>query len=418
MEIVPFWELIKDQIFGKINNMNLKNRIHRFFLGLVVICLTNCTEEFVPKTETFESLLVIEGNITNELKQHKIQLSKTFRFEDESGTFGESNAEVIVVDSDQNEYVFEETDSGVYISTTSFQAISGLEYTLSIRTSDGKSYVSDPVVLPAETEIDNLYAERMTNDDGLEGVGIFVDSFDATGNASFYRYEYAETYRFVAPSFSFIDLEVISEDPFVVDFTPRPIEKRTCYKTDLSTDIILAKTEGLNENRISRFLVHFVGTDDYSISDRYSIQVNQFVQSREAQVFYETIEDFSGSETLFSQIQPGFIAGNINAIENPDENVLGFFQVSSVSSKRIFFNYRDFFVVEDLPPYFFSCDGIAPPIMPSPVFFLSVYNTGLFLFVEETGVNDVETGPYLLVIKECGDCTEIGNSEVPEFWEN
>lgn len=384
---------------------------------LTILCFASCTEEFVPNTETFENLLVIEGNVTDELKQHEILLSRTSRFEEE-GVLGESGAEVRVVDDQQNEYLFQESDTGKYISVESFQAIQDREYTLFIKTTEGKSYSSDAVKLPQKTDISNLYAERITNDEGQEGIGIFVDSFDTTGDAAFYRYEFEETYRFVAPSFEFSDLVVVSEDPFVVDFEPRPIEKRVCYKTDPSSGIILTTTEDFDENQVSKFRVRFVGTDNYIISDRYSILVKQFVQSREAHLFYETILNFSNSETLFSQIQPGFVQGNITAVEDPTENVIGLFQVTSVSSKRIFFNYRDFFVVEDLPPYFESCEGDAPPIQPSPRIFLNVYETGLFVYAGETGVSDSSTGPYLLVRKACGDCTEIGNSEPPEFWES
>lgn len=389
-------------------------QLHKILFIPLVPILLSCTEEFVPRTEAFENILVIEANITDELKNQEILLSRTFPFEEE--VLGEVNAEVKVIDDLNNEYLFQETKPGTYMSVSAFQAIPNRVYSLSIKTSDGKSYISDTAVLPQKTKIDNLYAERMINDDGIDGVGIFVDSFDPSGEASFYRYKYAETFRFAAPEFNFFDFVIVNEVPLQVAFVPRPPEKETCYKTNFSSDIILTKTGDLNENKVSKFLVRFIGSNDYTISDRYSILVDQFIESREAHSFFETLKEFSRSQTLFSQIQPGFIAGNITSTENPSENVLGLFYVTSVSSKRIFFNYRDLFPEEDLPPFFVECNVSAPRITPS---FPAIINTGLFIFAGNNGDPEFgQGGPWKFVEKECGDCTEIGNTEVPIFWEN
>jgi hypothetical protein len=55
------------------------------------------------------------------------------------------------------------------------------------------------------------------------------------------------------------------------------------------------------------------------------------------------LKELSGSDGILSQNQPGFFFGNIKSVENPNEKVIGYFEVSSVSSQRIFFNYEDVF---------------------------------------------------------------------------
>ncbi len=398
----------------------MKKYSHKYQLiqALFLIILLNaCTEEFVPKTEAFENLLVIEANITDELKRQEVLITRTFRFEEDS-SLAERNADVKVVDDQSNEYLFEEETPGIYHSVEPFQAIPEREYSLLITTTDDRSYTSDPVILPPKARIDNLYAERITSDDGLMGIGIFVNSFDPLGQAAFYRYEFDETYRFNAPKFNFLDLRIISSNPLEVDFVRRSIDKRTCYKTDTSAGVLITKTEDFDQNRVSDFLVRFIDVNNYIISDRYSILVKQFVQSENANTFYETLLRFSNSETLFSQIQPGFIRGNIRSPENIEENVLGLFQVTSVSKKRIFFNYRDFFLTEDLPPYFGDCFDIAPPIQPRPNSFLRTLFSGQYVFTGLTGENNFNRGPYLLTTRACGDCTAIASSEPPSFWED
>ncbi|HMB64166.1 MAG TPA: DUF4249 family protein, partial [Eudoraea sp.] len=76
----------------------------------ISICLlfNRCIEPVEPQAIVeFENILVIDATITDELKQQKIVLSRTFSFEDE-GSGPETNAQVTVVEDGQNEITFQE----------------------------------------------------------------------------------------------------------------------------------------------------------------------------------------------------------------------------------------------------------------------------------------------------------------------
>ncbi len=397
--------------------MTVNNHIKSIYLILLtIVCLVSCTEEFIPQTETFESILVVEATLTDELKTQNVFLSRTFRFEDQEPQ-GEENAAVKITDDLQNEYVFNETEPGKYISEIKFQALPERQYILSVKTKDNALYTSSSVALPKKTSIDRLYAQKTINDKGVEGLGIFVDSSGPENEISYYRYKFEETYRFTAPEFFDLDLVVLSVNPFVTETTTRPVDKKVCYKTDFSNDLILASTEDLVENKLQKFLIRFIEKDNIIINDRYTIVINQFTETLEARNFYETLNDFSNSETLFSQIQPGFIVGNINNIDNPKENVLGLFQVSSFLSERIFFNYRDFFSNNQPVNYFIDCTRVSPPIIPTNATLISFLNDG-FLLDGFTGENNGNVGPFFIVPGACGDCTQIGDNIVPDFWKD
>ncbi|WP_411030555.1 DUF4249 domain-containing protein [Spongiimicrobium sp. 3-5] len=377
----------------------------------------NCTEPFEPKTETFESALVIEATITNELKAHEILLSRTFRFE-EDGPITESGASVSITDDTQNTYLFEETAPGTYSATAPFAAEPNREYVLSVTTNDGRAYTSTPTRLTATTQIDNMYAERITNDNGVEGMAIFVDSFDPSGNSQYYRYKYEETYRIIAPRWGPSDLFLDTTVPCGVKIERRQTEERTCYTTDLSNSIIITSTNSFTEDRVTRFPVRFINRNNYIMSHRYTILVKQFVQSPEAFTFFETLRDFSGSESLFSETQPGFFAGNVTSVDNRDEKVLGYFDIASVVERRLFFNYADFFPGEDLPPYIDPCNDSAPPLVSrsgSCVLSVFVANNQIRYLTsnDDAGLGE---GPHKVVPRVCGDCTVLGAIEVPEFW--
>ncbi len=377
--------------------------------------LIGCVEPFEPETVTFESALVVEATITDELKTQEIFLSRTFEFEAE-GPEAETNAQVRVTDDQGNSYVFTESEPGIYRSNSAFMAESGRNYSLNITTSDNRSYSSEQAQLPATTSLDSIYAERIVNADGVEGLAIFADSFDPSGNASNYRYVYEETFRIIAPRWFPEDLVPIPES-CDLDTAPRDPEVRVCYRTEFSNSIIQISTNNLEEDRVSRFLVRFINRDNYIISHRYSILVKQLVQSDASFTFYQTLNDFSGSESLFTQTQVGFLNGNVFSDIERDEKVLGYFDVAALDEKRIFVNYEDLFPGEPLPPYINPCRETAPPLAsPAGCVLTRTVQANTVRYAGANGPIAEGEGPYLVVPRVCGDCTEIGTTELPEFW--
>jgi len=402
----------------------MKNSI-AYILILGFLLVLSCVEEIDLKTEvTFESALVIEATITNEVKNQVIYLSRAYPL-DEQEPLLESNAEVNVIDTNGTAYQFLETESGKYVSIVQFSAEPNTEYQLDITTIDGRSYGSSKEVLTSITQIDDLYVERNLNENGEEGVSVYVDSFDPTGNSNFYRYTYQESYKIVAPKYSPLDLTYeyvydgnvpISANYFLIT---KPQQQQICYNTMLSNTIILESTTRFEEDRIDRFRVRFMSRDNYIISHRYSILVSQYVQTPEAHAFYQKLRDLTDSGNILSQSQPGFLSGNVFSETNSEEIVVGFFQVSSVNSRRVYFNYEDLFPGEQLPPYFISCPVFAPLPqvgLPPPSFPLAgAIDLGNKYFEPNDEPEDGE-GPYFLVAPACGDCTVLGNNFPPDFW--
>ncbi len=392
-------------------------------LILLWICtlMSSCIDPFEIETENFEDILVINATITNEVKNQEILLSRTFKFEDD-GPLSEQGAAVKVIEDTSVEYIFEEASPGTYRSVQEFAASSGKEYELSIQTSDGRSYISDKVTLPQETSINRVYPQRITNDSGVEGLGIFVDTFDPTGNSQYYRYEFDETYRLVSPKWYPFDLVVTREGTFFFEFdlVERSEGQRICYANNKSNNIKVTNTTIFEEDRITGLEVNFIPAEDIRIENRYSILVRQYVQSREANGFYEILSSFSQSESLFSQIQPGFLEGNIVSEDNADEKVLGYFDVSSVSEQRIFVDRDDF--LADLPSFEIECQIFRPEQGFST---LLEYHMLISDFIDSNTVRyysdiplppDGSTIPFTFVRRACGDCTTLGVSEVPGFW--
>ncbi|WP_298790034.1 DUF4249 domain-containing protein [uncultured Allomuricauda sp.] len=379
---------------------------------LAFLPFTGCIEPFETEFIEFEDAFVVDATITDEMKQQEINLTRTYRFQDD-GPSGESDALISVVDGQGNSYAFQETDSGNYRSNVAFAATPDTDYQLLITSASGKRYSSSLMRLPSTNQIDSIYAQRITNDFGEDGMGIFVNTSNSSETTNFYRFEYEETYKVIAPRWIPKELEVVETTPPSVIIVPRSLEERVCYPSRMSNGLILTDTEDFESGRVSNFMVRFIDSDNYILSHRYSILVKQYTHTLEAYTFLETLNEFSTSESVFSETQPGFLEGNISSLEDSNEKVLGFFNVSAVDEKRIFFNYEDFFPGAALPPYINPCVESAPF---NGLFDLIRWDLIKYIKDNEGEFTSDNSGPYVTVPQVCGDCTILGPSEVPDFW--
>ena len=403
-----------------------KKHINRIALLLVLAsAVFACVEPFDLKTEDFESVLVVDAMITDELKLHEIKITRTYRLE-EDGPSPEKGATVEILDDTGTLFIFAENELGVYVASEIFATTPGKSYQLKITTVNGREYSSGLEVAPQPTQIDDINVERGTNGQGIDGMTILVDSFDPSRNSNYYRYTYEETYKIIPP-FSRADslYSVNSSYPNceVAFALINPFAERgsRCFgQDDSSRRIVLTSTVGLSEDRVNRFAVRFIPKTAPIIAHRYSILVNQLVISNSAFSFYETLRDFSGSESLFSQTQPGFIEGNMMSEDNPDERVIGFFTVAAIASERLFMDYEDVFTEGDNPQYFFSCGAFAPPIsttLPRPGCPLSmILQEGTLIYGGPNDNPGFDEGPHNMVQRRCGDCREFASEEAPDFW--
>lgn len=394
-------------------------------LGCMVFLLWNCVDPVELETITTETLLVVEANLTNENKQQEVLLSRTTALED-SVIRRESNAVVRVIDELGTTYAFTENSPGVYLSTIEFSAVLNRDYKLELTTSNGSEYVSTWQRFTDEADITNISAQRTTNEENEEGVSILIDARAAT-NTGYFRYEYEETFKIIAPNWSAFEADIVSRDRSdpIVDLKFKERETRVCFKDSVSTNIILASTDNVGSSELIGLPVRFIKRDNYLIEHRYSILVKQYSQNVESFEFYTILRDLSSSANFFTELQPGFVTGNLSAVNDEGENVVGFFNVSSVSERRLFFNYTDIFLDDQIINFDFpsTCTVFSPPLRgnqedaDSPL--ITALDFGAIIY-QETADFDVLPagfeGPYTLVPRICGDCTVIGVAEVPDFW--
>ncbi len=387
-----------------------------FLFGLLSISLIikSCIDPFEITNVSYEEILIVEGKLTNELKKHEIYLSKTIKIND-VGVSPEKDAVVYITDNTNEIFNFSEIEIGRYQSINSFIPENNKTYTLNIETSNGKHYKSNPQQLTGLSDIGDINILIDENNIGEEELNINVNSITLNEDTKYYYYEYEEAFKIIAPYWNVNQFDMTNYPD--IAFTTKPLPyKDICYKTQYSSGSrIQTETLSLSDNKVVNFSIRSIATDNYILSYRYSILIKQFVQTQEAYSYHESLNSFADYESVFSENQVGFLNGNIFNTNDNNEKVIGFFEVNSVTSKRIFFNREDFFE-DPITTYATACNPFAPELLTDDSLeeLLILHRSGNYLYYSRNTSD--ENAPYNIVPKACGDCTEIGSINKPDFW--
>ena len=389
--------------------------------------LTTCIDPHILDLDEYESLLVVDGMITDEHVSYKIRLSRTFQNE-ETPPVMVSNAEVSVQDENGEIAVFEEKEKGIYLSdSTLFTGRIGGTYTLYIKTDDGLEFESDPCIMTVVPPIDSIYyaTDREFFNHGeaeKKGLRIFLDASNTNEVCEYFRWEFEEVWEFQIPYP--VEYRYLGGD----QLESIPVKNHTCWKQRQSNEIIIHSTESQNRAQISRQALKFIasGRSD-RLRRQYSILVKQYSLSKSEFEFWNNLKQISESGGDIFDRQPFSIIGNIHCVNRENEKLLGYFQVSAVTKKRKYITYNQ--VLElDIPFYKCPCESfkygpsdLYGPNLPYPVppeYYEAVYkrfiNSG-YVFVGPVYVMTT-VSQYEFTTPECSDCSLTGSPNRPDFW--
>lgn len=376
---------------------------------LIIFLLSGCIEPFTPPSANYQDLLVVEAFITDQPSSHFVKLSRSYPINEFRGGV-ESGAIVSIASSNGQQVVFTESESGMYLAT-GFQPIIGASYVLNITTQDGSTYASNPVVMKDTPEIEDIYYERKSKPSkdvaGLDdGYQIYLDSEELDGN-QYMRYSWDESWEFRTPFTSFLDYDLETNTAFI-----REENISSCWIQDESTDIIIATNEGKITSIIKGQPIRYISFNESTLRIKYSVLVKQFALDEKSFRFWENLKESNESAGTLYDTQPFQITSNITNLQKSNTPVLGIFEMTTESSKRIFITKDDLpkeiFIPSFYPECFTGADTIAT--------FSNVTDLLIRGYLIETTVPPPQGG-YTMVIQDCIDCRFKGSNKKPEFWE-
>jgi hypothetical protein len=172
-----------------------------------------------------------------------------------------------------------------------------------------------------------------------------------------------------------------------------------------------------SQDKIIDFPLRFIPEDSYIFRIKYSLLVQQFALSEQAYSYWENIRLSNETQGALADVQPGAIIGNIFGVTDPSETVLGYFDASAISEKRVFFDYRDFRDVGYVrPDYRVGCFDYIPIFVKESVIasYMAIHGDQLAIW-EVIGMSP--NADFELLPKSCCDCTDLGTNIKPPFWE-
>ena len=198
------------------------------------------------------------------------------------------------------------------------------------------------------------------------GVQIYANAHDPSNTARYFRYDYQETWKFTSPFFAV--LQYLND--CVQDYAPNTIS--TCWHTDVSTRVILAK---------------------------------QYAITKAAYNWWSIMQNNTENIGSIFGVQPAVDQGNIHCLTDTAEQVVGFVSAGTMRYQRIF-------ITSD---QVFPWDFISPCLIDScPTDQMGAYYT--------TGFRPVQWktqghGAIYIGWKTCVDCTLTGTNIQPPFWQ-
>jgi hypothetical protein len=281
--------------------------------------------------------------------------------------------------------------------------------------------------------IDNVYYEKGEELTGVEaqpttGLKILLNSGDASGLNHYFRWTYEESWKFLlANPQEYICLMVLDKDTYL--FKPVPEIKKYCWRTNISEDIITSTVQTGESNYVKNQLIQFIDpVNSNRLTQEYSILVKQYSISEKEYTFWNNLKKVGKAGGDIFALQPYQVISNIHNVNNAREMVLGYFEVSAVSKKRIFITAHELDPL-DLPHFEVTCKEIPkspddwpsnPPMSPVVTFYEIYYkymNKEDYVFIRPEFNWDNTLARLVYARRACSLCEYAGgDSNRPDFW--
>ncbi|NVO18102.1 MAG: DUF4249 domain-containing protein [Bacteroidetes bacterium] len=318
-------------------------RIKTYTVVLILMVLVaGCRELYDPASVTGKSnFLVVDGMIAAGNNQSVITLSRSTGWHDTIDVIYVRNARVELEGEDGSIYSFSESGNGQY-SVDSLGLDSSKHYRLNIRLAEGKSYSSDFVPVLNSPPIDSVsWSQNVDPEDpNLHDLNLFVSTHDDLNKTRYYFWKYDETWKYHSPIISKL---IYKPGGFVMATKEEQERLYYCWQSSKSNSILIGNTDLLSHDAISmQPLTHITG-NSIKKSFIYSINVKQYALTPGAYNYYDLIRKNSEQSGSFFDPQPSTLVGNIRNVKDGSELVLGYLNISTPSSKRIYINENFFY---------------------------------------------------------------------------
>ncbi|MBR9921194.1 MAG: DUF4249 domain-containing protein [Bacteroidetes bacterium] len=302
------------------------------------LLFSGCLEPYEFESEELPDVIVVDGYFTSQNGDHFVQLRKVSSYGDGPGR-AVLYANVRLLDDTGEIGFFTDMADGLYrLPATQMTGEAGRSYTLEIELLSGEIIRSAQQTLLPRIEADSAYF-KFEN----EALKVYVDTPVPSDEDVFLRWTYDEVYLFISQPcnpFNTTTNCYIEKQPVVNRFptnTNRGLSTNRLDGNQIVYDSnIRGKSEEYKNIHVFNIYQRRVNAATYDYWSRLDQVINQ-------------------QGTIFDPI-PAAVPGNMHYVDDPDKQVLGYFEVASVDTVRTFVRETD--VRESISSFLPFC----PPI--------------------------------------------------------
>lgn len=375
-----------------------------FYYTCMTMIMSGCLEPYAPPDASAAvDILVVDGFLDHGRSSASVRLTRAVALASTETPSPEEHAKVTIEESDGATIALTaDTIAGSYIAND-LTINPDKQYRLHITTQQGREYLSDFENVYRTPDIDSV-TWRGT----AAGTTVYASAHDATGNARYYVWDYAETYEYrstYAPGYQVRNREVVQlhEEEYV----------NRCWATNTATSILIHSTKNLGVDAMLDYPLVFLPVRSIKISIRYSILVKLKVVSEKNYAFWQQLKNTTESIGGLFDPMPSQVVGNVHNIRDAKEPVLGYFGVGELKEKRIFIKHDE--LPEELQLVTLKPSGCEIDTL------LLEFIEGLpdkSYLIYPVGANGPGTaGGYTTAEPICMDCrVQGGVTKRPDFW--
>ena len=261
---------------------------------LLLPLFLGCEEIVKPELPPSQNIEVVEGWITDELKNQQIRLTRSNNFLGAANpTIEDAKVEVEALGGIS--YLYTHSVDGFYLSDIAFRGLEGESYRVIIELKDDEVLRSDWSIMPPKTEIDRLDVDSFEENSLGENFMIFyprIEAKDSAGYKNFYRWVF----------------------------------KRNDRRLTEPESITLQSDLFFDGNLIPNLFEEF----EFRRNDKITVELHSI--NKGAFQFLEQLKKQITNQESSIRISPANVIGNLRNVKEPDRVVLGYFGAVSISS--------------------------------------------------------------------------------------
>ena len=387
-------------------------RIYTFFvLVLFAALFAACIYDFSPEELNFKqedmSLMVIEGDIIpGDYTYIKVYKSVPLDYVGEMNYISNAN---VWVENESGQKWLGTWSADEYVVNTTMLDLAG-KYKLCVIVPGEGEYESELMPVKISPEIDSL-----TFSIAADSTELYVEVTTHNDNVKplYCKWSYVADWEFKAYHIPVIDYS--RQTGKMYDLSEEEKQQRHyCWGHEVSSDVYIGSAAELTENLLYKQRLDIIHYQDKKLNYLYSTLVTQTVLDKKAYDYWSNVRQSSSQMGGIFSPQPTQVDGNIVNRSNPSEKVIGFVNVSTATSKRLYITSLEAKIHDPNP------NGDCNTVLYDINYWESVcYGAGLKpVNYNRTIGGGIDYYNAFWSPDYCTDCRLLGSKEKPSYWPN